>query len=126
MTALASDLVGLGVAGPLARYLGLSAPTTVVAAGTTAAGATAINPQLTFVIADTATSQTGLSLPADAPIGRPIWITNPDSDTAVIYPSSGASLNGGTVTTAGQNLAQNKTAIYIRQTTAKWLSILTA
>ena len=58
------DLTGLGLPAPQARYLGYS-PTTVVAAGTTAATATIMGPDVGFVVADTGTSLTGLKLHAD-------------------------------------------------------------
>lgn len=119
-----SDLVGLGLPPKLAQAIGYS-PTTVVAAGTTAATATEIGPDVGFVVADTGSSLTGLKLNASYPLGRPLIITNPDSDTAIIYPPTSGTINGGTATTGGQNLAQNKTAIYIRQTDVKWVSVLT-
>jgi hypothetical protein len=119
-----SDLMGLGVPGPLASNIGYEA-VTVVAAGTTAATATEIGLQASFVVADTGSSLTGLKLNSATPLFKPIIITNPDSDTAIIYPPTSGTINGGTATTGGQNLAQNKTAIYIRQTDVKWVSILT-
>jgi hypothetical protein len=56
-----SDLMGLGVPGPLASNIGYEA-VTVVAAGTTAATATEIGLQASFVVADTGSSLTGLKL----------------------------------------------------------------
>jgi hypothetical protein len=119
-----SDLMGLGMPGPLAANLGYD-DVTVVAAGTTAATATEIGLQASFVTVDTATSQTGVKLNASTPLFKPIIITSPDSDTAIVYPPTSGTINGGTATTGGQNLAQNKTAMYIRQTAVKWVSILT-
>ena len=123
--ATTADLTGLAMPPPLATFLGYS-PTTVVAAGTASTTATALGPDVGFVVLTTASSQTGVRLHASYPIGRPLFITNPTSDSAVIFPPSSGQINGGTATTGGLTLAQNKTAIFIRQTTGLWLSILTA
>ncbi len=120
-----SDLVGLGLPAPLATFLGYS-PTTVVTAGTSATDATALGPDVGFVVLTTASSQTGAKLHASYPIGRPLIITNPTSTTGIIYPPTSGTINGGTATSGGQNLAVNKTAVYIRQTSTAWVSILTA
>jgi len=118
-----ADLAGLGMPVQQATILGYT-PTTVVAAGTTAAAATIVGPDVGFIVCDTGTSLTGIKLNASTPIGRPIFVTNPDSDTAIIYPPTNGQINGGTATTGGQNVAQNKVAIYIRQTTTLWVSII--
>ncbi len=120
-----ADLVGLGVSPQLATYLGYT-PTTVVAAGTSSTTATALGSDVGFVVLTTASSQTGVRLHANYPIGRPLYITCPTSDSGVVFPPSSGTINGGTATTGGLTLAQNKTAIFIRQTTTAWLSILTA
>ena len=53
-------------------------------------------------------------------------INSPDSDSAIIYPPTDGTINGGTATTGGLTLAQNKTAMFMRQTAVKWVAILTA
>lgn len=123
--AIASDLMGLGLPGPLARYLSFD-NLAVTATGTSSTDAYALGATVSFVTLTTASSQTGVKFHADTPLMRPIFVTNPTSTTGIVYPSAGASLNGGTATTAGQNLAQNKTAIYIRVSSTVWVSILTA
>ncbi len=118
-----TDLMAFGMPGPLAILEGLT-KSTLVTTGTSATTAAAIRSNL--VVLTTAGSQTGAILPATASIGDFIYITNPTSTTGIIYPDSGGTLNGGTVTTGGQNLAQNKTAIYIKVASLTWVSILTA
>lgn len=129
--ALASDLMNLGLPGPIANLIG-DTPSTLVTTGTTAATAAAIRSN--FVVLTTAGSQTGALLPAASasggmPGGSPsdiITVTNPTATTGIVYPEVGGTLNGGTVTTGGQNLAQNKTAVFIRVAALTWVSILTA
>jgi len=123
--ALTADLMGIGLPGPLARYLGY-ANLAVTTTGTSSTDAYALGPDVSFITLSTAGSQTGAVFHANTPLMRPIIVTNPTATTGIIYPSTGASLNGGTATTAGQNIAQNKTAIYIRVSSTVWVSILTA
>ena len=120
-----ADLVGLGMPGPQATFLGYT-PTAITAAGTSSTTATEIGKDVGFVVITTASSQTGVRLHASTPIGRPIFFSCPTSDSAVIFPPASGQINGGTATTGGLTLAQNKVALFIRQTTTLWLSILTA
>ena len=120
-----TDLMGLGMPGALARYIG-DEVTAVTAAGTAASTATEIGLQATFVVVTTASSQTGVKLNSATPLLRPITIVSPASDTAIVYPPTSGTINGGTATSGGQNVAQNKTAIYIRYSSTAWVSILTA
>ena len=122
--ASSSDLMGLGLPGPLATYLAYD-NTAVTTTGTSSTDAVTLGAGVTFVTLTTASSQTGAKFNANTPLMRPIIITNPTSTTAVIYPSTSGQLNGGTATTGGQNLAQNKTAIYIRVSANVYVSILT-
>ncbi|MBS0172963.1 MAG: hypothetical protein JSR64_02875 [Nitrospira sp.] len=123
--AIASDLMGLGLPGPLAQYLSFN-NLAVTTTGTSATDAYALGPDVSFVTLTTASSQTGVKFHANTPLLRPIIITNPTSTTGIVYPSTSGTLNGGTATTGGQNLAQNKTAVYFRVSANVWVSILTA
>lgn len=118
-----SDLMSFGMPGPLAILEGLT-KSTLVTTGTTAAAAALMRSNL--VVLTTAASQTGALLPATASIGDFIYVSNPTATTGIVYPDSGGTLNGGTATTGGQNLAQNKSALFIKVASLTWVSILTA
>lgn len=96
--AIASDLMGLGLPGPLAQYLSFD-NLAVTATGTSATNAYALGPDVSFVTLTTASSQTGVKFHANTPLLRPIVITNPTSTTGIVYPSTSGTLNGGTATT---------------------------
>lgn len=117
--ASAADLMGAGLPGLAATLIGLT-PVTLVTTGTSAGTAAAINAN--FVKLDTASSQTGAILPAAAGPGAFFVVFNPDSDSGVVYPPSGATINGGSSLT----VAQNKTAIFFKFSTTLWCSVLTA
>lgn len=123
MSASASDLAALGVPPEQAKRIG-DILATVVTAGTTAAAATAA-PAASFLVLTTAGSQTGVVLPSHNAL-RTVIVTNPTATTGIVYPPVGATLNGGTATTGGQNLAQNKTLIVFYVTPTVLVSILTA
>ena len=69
--------------------------------------AVTIVPDNHFIKLDTASSQTGAIFSAAMPLGVPFVIFNPDSDSGVLYPMSGATINGASSLT----VAQNKTVI---------------
>jgi hypothetical protein len=117
----AADLMGLSLPGPLAANLALT-PQTLVTAGTSAGTATTIKADNHFVKLDTASSQTGAIFAADMPLGVPFVIFNPDSDSGVLYPMSGATINAASSLT----IAQNKAVIVVRFSTTLLCSILTA
>lgn len=118
-----ADLMGLGMPGALASRLGFT-PTTLTTTGTSATTAAAIQTKLTILT--TASSQTGAILPAAASLGGIFIVTNPTATTGIVYPDSGGTINGGTATTGGQNIAQNKTIIFIKVANLTWVSVLTA
>ena len=123
MSASTNDLMALGMPAELARRVG-DTLATVVCAGTAASAAT-VAPAASFLVLTTAASATGVVLPSHNAL-RTVVVTNPVATTAIIYPPVGAQLNGGTATTGGQNIAQNKTAIVYYQTPTLLVSILTA
>lgn len=118
-----ADLMGLGMPGALASRLGFT-PTTLTTTGTSATTAAAITTKLTILT--TASSQTGAILPATASLGGIFIVTNPTATTGIVYPDSGGTINGGTATTGGQNIAQNKTIIFVKVAALTWVSVLTA
>lgn len=122
--ATTNDLTGLGMAPELANYLGHT-PDSVTAAGTAATTATVLRKNPGFVVVTAAGSQDGVKFNDSWPIGRPVFVVNPSSTTANIYPPLGGNWNGGS-TDATITLAQNKVRLFIRQSTTLCYSILTA
>lgn len=94
--ALQTDLMGLGMPGPLATRLGYN-PTTLTAAGTSSGTAAKINSKMTNV--SSATSQTGAILPS---VPGDFWLiscAHASTASAVIYPTSGATINNASSVT---------------------------
>ena len=115
------DLMGASMAWPLAAELGNDV-TSINGAGTTAGAATPITSH--FVLVNGASSQTGAILPSGATLGAQFYVTCPTATTAVVYCPVSGTMNG--TTNAGLSLAQNKTAVFIRNSNTDWVSILTA
>jgi hypothetical protein len=117
-----ANLMGLGTVPALANMLGRN-PTAVTCAGTASTTATLIQQKLSNLTA--ASSQTGAILPAvgsGANLGDG-WVVNTTSSTsAVLYPPSGATINGASSLT----VAQNKTALVFYYSPTVLFSILTA
>lgn len=120
----ASNLMGLGMPGPLAQIIGRT-PAAVTTAGTTAGTATALAPNSINNLT-TASSQTGAILPAIAAglanLGDMIVCNVTSSTSGVLYPPSGATINGASSLT----VAQNKTVISFYYSPTLIFSVLTA
>lgn len=120
--AIAADLMNVGMAGPMAGLIDFT-PTTLTTTGTSSGTAVTIQPgNGHFIKLDTASSQTGAIFSANMELGVPYILFNPDSDSAVIYPMSGATINAASSLT----IAQNKVAIMTRWSTTIITSVLTA
>lgn len=119
-----TDLMGLGLPGPLAGALG-NTPTAISATGTTSATAATIpNGLHAFIVTSTAAAN-GLIFRTDAPIGTPIYAalaTGSGLATATFYPQSGGTIN----TTTSLLLATGKSVSFIQLATATWVTIPTA
>lgn len=114
-----NDLMGLGMPGPLASRLG-SNIAAITCAGTSAGTATTINASLAQLTA--ASSQTGAIFPTTMSLAKIFIINTVSSTSAVLYPPSGATINGA----ASLTLAQNKTVAVIRYSSTILVAILTA
>ena len=96
--------MGSGIAAQAAGAVVGGATTGIVAAGTTAAGATLL-PFSSICSVDTAANNSGVILPPGNGSGDGMqpgdWmdIYNGDSNTLLLYPPAGGTLNSGTVTT---------------------------
>jgi len=120
---LSKDLVGLGVVPNQAEVLGFPGTTAVTTAGTTTGAATVLTAAQRVALLTTASSQTGVRLPAAAPLMVPYIGTTLTATTGVLYPPTGGKFNGGT-TDAGVNVAQNKAFIAMRYSATEWIVIV--
>lgn len=118
--ALASELMGLGAAAPLASAIGATQTLGVSAAGTTQATATAV--AAGFVDVTTAASNAGIVLPVAA--GAPITtVRNGDSNTMKVYPAVGDYMNG--TQNAAFSITTAKVAIFYPAGN-RWHAVLSA
>lgn len=118
-----SDLIGLAVGSPaLAEKMGYSVGTKA-GAGTAQTGATALAANSINALT-TSGGATAFVLPTGAP-GDSVVVNNQSATTALVFPNSGAAINGGS-TDASVSIAQNKTAIFIRYSSTVWFEVLTA
>jgi hypothetical protein len=115
------SLLHLGTPAAVAKKLGAE-PTALTGTGTAQVGATALSVGQ-FGILTAPGGSTAFVLPADAANGDtiPVYVT---SGTALIFPHSGANINGGS-TDASISLAVNKTAYLVKLSTTLWTSGLT-
>lgn len=125
MTGLRKNLMGVGIPAEAAAQIGLSAIAAITAAGTTAADATILNKQNTFVNM-TASGSDGIKLPANADLGVEYIIYNSSGSTGLVYPPTSGTLNGGTATSGTLSLATLKVARFIRYSSTGWVYQLTA
>ena len=121
--AKSSDLAALGLAPALAALLDFT-PTAITGTGTSAG--TAATCTGTLVNLTTAGSQTGLILPAVGvglgALGRVIVVGVASATTGIVYPPTGATINGA----SSLNVAQNKTVAFYYYSPTIIFSILTA
>lgn len=116
-----SDLMGLGMPGPLATLLG-NTPTVVTGVGTTQATGATLRSMSSLV---TAGGATAFTISANTTLSRLYFVFNPSSTTALIYPPSGAAIGAG-ATDAAFSLAQGKSVIIWRFSTTVFPAVLTA
>jgi hypothetical protein len=124
-------LIGLGLAGQLAKRLGIpsrSADSAVTPAGTTQATAQAIGQFQFYVRASpVTTSAVGLILPSNAEVGSDYMVVNALTATLIVWPPTGGGqllVNLG-VTGTGVSIASGKGASFIAITASTfdaWLS----
>lgn len=116
-----TDLMGLGMPGPLASRLGYN-PTTLVCTGTAAGTAATMTSKMVTLTA--AASQTGAIIPSGLSLGGVMYINTDHATTAtaVVYPPSGATIDNG----ASFSLAQDKAAIVWRLSATKFAHVILA
>lgn len=95
---LVRQLMGSGLSGSAARHIAGTVNSTSSGAGTTSADATTL-PYLAIHKIGTAANNSGVKLPAGMSPGDTMYIYNGDSNTLLLYPPTGGTLNSGTATT---------------------------
>lgn len=121
--ALAVDLMGLGLPQEQSVRLGLSDLTTLAGVGTAQVGAAAI--RVNNTLATTAGGATAFVLPSDAELEVPYFVTNSSATAALVFPPSGGTINAAAAN-ASVSIAQDLARIFVRKTSTRWLSFLTA
>lgn len=121
---LANELMGLGLPARQAVALGYLA-TTVAGVGTAQSGAGVIPTDSTGVTATTASGQTALILPSDAPLWQEYVVYNSTATAALVFPPSGNDINAAGAN-ASVSIAQNLSRRFIRVSATHWVSYLSA
>lgn len=125
MTTVAESITGGKLPGLSVESLrvGNTVQYAATAAGTTNADALAINAGVSRVIVATAAASTGIRLPV-ANRGDVIEIANGGANAIVVYPGTGARVNGLTVTTVGVTIAAGAGRRFIRvnDSATEWFS----
>ncbi len=115
-----ATLLGAGLSAQLARLLGVLIGT-LAGTGTTQGAAQAID-DLTCVLATTAASQTAFVMKAGKPIGHRVEFYCTTATTALVFPESGATIDGGSAN-ASVSVAQNKGRIFRKIAALTWVSV---
>lgn len=121
---LAVDLSGLGMPPEQAVRLGFSSLTTIAGVGTAQVGAAAIPNFVNNVLATTTGGATAFVLP-DAELNVPYLVANSSATAALVFPPSGGTINAAAAN-ASVSIAQNLARMFIRLSSTRWISFLTA
>lgn len=125
MASLSTDLMGVGMDSEQALRLGTSALTTIAGVGTAQVGGAAIPKLVNNVLATTSGGQTALVLPVTAEIGAPYYVTNSTATAAIVFPPVGGAINAAGAN-ASVSIATDLARVFIRLTSTRWISFLTA
>jgi hypothetical protein len=115
--------MGCGMPKEQAARLGNNVSLALAGIGTAQAGAAAIVNKVTT--ATTAGGATAFVLPSAASLGSVWYFFNTSSTAALVFPTSGGAISGGS-TDASFSVAQNKPTIFIRASTNVWMANLSA
>lgn len=117
----ADELVGMP---PLTRtQLGWT-NTTITAAGTTSADATACGAGANFFVM-TASGSDGVRMNASTPLLTEIIVANTAAGNGKVYPHTGGKVNGGS-TDAGETCNATTVQLWMRVNSTDWIAILGA
>lgn len=128
MVALTTDLTGSGLAPQVAALLGENVVTGITAtAGGGTGGATLTGTLNIVTVVASAGDSVKLPLIATWQNSQMIIVQNRDaSDSCNIYPATGNSVNGGTVTTGQVACAAVSTRVFYRVSNTDWASWVAA
>lgn len=119
----AADMMGLGFSWPQAQNLGYN-NTTITAAGTTSADATACDAQNSVFIM-TASGTDGIRMSSSTPLLRQIIVANTAAGNGKVYPHTGGAVNGGS-TDAAETCNATTVQIWMRVSSTAWIAVLGA
>lgn len=131
MSALATSLMGSGIAPLPASLIGLDAINNItVPAGTAqvtdaAAIAAGTNLRTGLNMLTTAGGNTAVQLLSTLPVGGDVYVYNTTATAALVFPPSGCTIQGGGAN-ASFSVAQNKTTRFIRADATRFVAILSA
>ena len=109
---------------PLLMVGGIEAA--VAAAGTDLATATGLTGGINVVTSATGTTADGIRLPADFPLGVPLYVVNATAVALDVFPAtSTGTINGGSAG-AAKALAANLSGTYIQYASGAWGAVLSA
>lgn len=120
--ASSQTLIGLGVPPRQASALGFN-PATKAGVGTTQAGATAITTNMTTLT--TAGGATAFVMPAAIPGQGPFLIYNSTATSALLYPGSGKTFNGGSAD-AALTLPTLRSLVIFKTDATNWIAFFNA
>ena len=121
--ARAQNLMGVGFSAVQAVGMGGVTQTTVAGTGTAQSGAASMG-TADVVLGTTAASQTAFLCP-DMNVGESILFVNTSSTTALLFPVTGAAINGGSAN-ASINIAQNKPTLIFRTSATAFYALIGA
>lgn len=122
MTTSATALCALGIATQAANKLGLTIAT-LAGGGTAQAGAKSIT--VNCALLTTSGGATAFVFPTTWEIGDEVNLFNTSATAALVYPQSGAAINGGS-TDASVSIPQNQGCTFIKVSATSWRGILTS
>ncbi len=119
----AANLIGVGVPPKQAQALGFPTPPTLAGVGTAQSGAAAISQNMTIV---TATGgATAFVMPAAIPGAGPFVIYNSSGTSALIYPGSSKTFNGGSAD-AALTLPTLRSLVIYKTDATNWIAAFNA
>ncbi len=119
----AAKLIGVGVPPAQAKILGFPTPPTLAGVGTAQSGAAAISQNFTIVTA--AGGATAFVMPADIPGAGPYILYNSSGTSALIYPGSAKTFNGGSAD-AALTLPTLRSLVIYKTDATNWIAAFNA
>lgn len=123
--ALATELIGVGIAPVTASAIGGTSGS-IAAAGSAQGDGTLV--KASVLIATGADGTKGITLPAGA-VGDEVWVFNNSASTLKVYPPAGAAVavtgTGTGTANAAHSLLTFKVGVYKCQSSTQWFVVIT-